>query len=155
MVFQLRSSAFDNKGSIPANHTCKGEEVSPPLNWSDPPRRTESFAVIMEDVDAPIGTITHWVLYNIPSEKRELQEAVPHQKSFPDGTIQGRNGMRKNRYMGPCPPFGMHRYYFKIFALDTVLEPDHKVNKKKLLRLMEGHILDKSQLMGLYSKNPK
>ena len=152
MVFQLGSTVFDYEGSIPDRFTCRGEETSPPLNWLDSPEGTKSFAIVMEDVDTPIGTITHWILYNIPFDKSELAESILQEEIFPDGMVQGRNGMRKNRYMGPCPPFGKHRYYFNIFALDTVLDPNPKVNKKKLLRQIEGHILGQAEIMGFYSK---
>jgi len=97
------------------------------------------------------------LIYNIPAEKRELSKAIPYQNSFPDGTIQGKNGMWKNGmwkngYMGPCPLWGKHRYYFKIYALDTVLKADFKINKKKLLKVIENHILDQAHLIGYYSK---
>lgn len=152
MAFQLLSTAFNHEGEIPELYTCKGKNVSPPLTWKNPPEGTKSFALIAEDTDTPFGTITHWVLYNIPPDRAELEEAVPTQEQFPDGTIQGKNGMRRNGYMGPCPPWGKHRYYFTIYALDTVLKEDPDMNKKKLLKAVEGHILDKTDLMGYYSK---
>lgn len=150
--FQLLSKAFKNEENIPDLYTCKGKNVSPPLRWNNPPKGTKSFVLTLEDLDTPFGTITHWVIYNIPAEKRELSEAIPYQNSFPDGTIQGKNGMWKNGYMGPCPLWGKHRYYFKIYALDTVLKADSKINKKKLLKVIEDHILNQAHLMGYYSK---
>jgi Raf kinase inhibitor-like YbhB/YbcL family protein len=152
MSFALTSRAFRHEGDIPDHYTCVGENVSPPLNWSDPPDGTRSFALIAEDLDTPVGTITHWVLYNIPPESRHLPEALPHRKSFPDGTVQGRNGMRRSAYMGPCPPWGKHRYLFRIFALDIMLKVDARMTKKKLLKAMANHILGESALMGHYSK---
>jgi len=152
MEFQLMSNAFEHEGSIPDLYTCKGKNVSPPLNWSNPPEGTESFALIAVDPDAVLMTFTHWVLCNIPPEKRELTEAVPHQGKFEDGMIQGRNGMRRNRYMGPCPPWGKHRYIFTLYALDVIVDVDAQMNKKRLLRALKGHILAQAELMGFCSK---
>jgi len=124
--------------------------MSPPLKWKGVPTNTESFVLIMEDPDTPVGTITNWVMYNIPSKVRKLKENIPHKKKFSNGVIQGRNSRRKNHYMGPCPPFGEHRYVFKLYALDTKLNEDTKI--KELLKKMEGHLLDQAELMGRYSK---
>jgi len=152
MNLQLMSDAFKHEGIIPDLYTCKGENISPPLRWKNPPEETESFAIIAEDTDTPFGTITHWVIYNIPAVKSELPEAIPQQESLSGGTLQGKNGMRKTGYMGPCPPWGKHRYFFKIYALDTVLKPESNMSKKKLMKAIEGHALGEAQLMGLYSK---
>ena len=153
MEFRIFSKAFEDGTLIPDlySHTRRGKNISPPLHWENPPGQTKCFAIIVEDVDAPIiAPISHWVLYNIPSEKRELQEGVPPQESFPDGTIQGKNFYNRNAYMGPSPPFGTHRYYFKIFALDAKIKIDQKMTRKKLLKLIEQHILEQAHLMGLY-----
>lgn len=150
--FQLVSDAFEHEGIMPDLYTCRGENVSPSLRWSDPPEGTKSFALIAVDPDAILMTFTHWVLCNIPAEKRELSEAVPHREEFEDGTIQGRNGMRRNKYLGPCPPWGKHRYIFTIYALDVILDVNPKINKRKLLKAMEGHILAQAELVGHYSK---
>lgn len=155
MEFGIFSKAFEDGALIPDlySHTRRGKNISPPLHWENPPWQTKCFAIIVEDVDAPIiAPISHWVLYNIPSEKRELQEGVPPQESFPDGTIQGKNFFRRNAYMGPSPPFGTHRYNFKIFALDEKIKMDPKMTRKKLLKAMGRHIVGKAQLGGLYSK---
>ncbi len=152
MNFQLKSDAFEHEGHMPDLYTCKGKDISPPLMWIDPPEGTKSFAIITVDPDAILMTFTHWVMCNIPAEKRELPEAVPHQEEFENGAIQGRNGMRNNKYMGPCPPWGKHRYIFTIYALDVILGVDPKMNKKRLLKAMEGHILAQAELMGYYSK---
>lgn len=155
MEFKISSKAFKNGEQIPDlySNTRLGKNISPPLKWENPPEQTKCFALIVEDIDAPIvGTISHWVLYNIPYEKRELQEGIPHQESFSDGTIQGKNFFNRNAYMGPSPPFGTHRYYFKIYALDTTIKLDSKMNRKTLLKAMEKHILEQAQLMGCYSK---
>lgn len=155
MEFKLLSKAFKNGELIPDiySNTRLGKNVSPPLNWVNPPEQTKCFAIIVEDVDAPIvGIISHWILYNIPFEKRELEEGIPRQESFSDGTIQGKNFFNRNTYMGPSPPFGTHRYYFKIYALDAEIELEPKMSRKKLLKATEHHILRQAQLMGLYSK---
>lgn len=155
MEFRLLSKAFKNGELIPDlySNTRLGKNISPPLNWENPPEQTKCFAIIVEDVDAPIvGIIPHWVLYNIPSEKRELQEGIPQQESFSDGIIQGKNFFNRNAYMGPNPLFGTHRYYFKIYALNAKIKLDPKMIRKKLLKETEQHILGQAQLLGLYSK---
>ena len=152
MDFQLMSDAFEHKRRMPDLYTCKGENISPPLRWSGPPEGTKCFALIAVDPDAILMTFTHWVLCNIPAEKRDLPEAVPQQGEFEDGMIQGRNGMRRNKYVGPCPPWGNHRYIFTIYALDVIVDANAKMNKKKLLRAMKGHILARAELLGYYSK---
>ncbi len=120
--------------------------------WEDPPSGVKSFGIIMEDLDIPFGTITHWILYNIPAKNRELLENIPHHDSLPDGTLQGKNGMRKTGYMGPCPPFGIHRYKFTLYAIDTVLGINSKMNKKRFLKEIEDHILAQAHLVAYYSK---
>lgn len=155
MEFKLSSKAFKNGELIPDlySNTRLGKNISPPLNWENPPEGTKYFAIIVEDVDAPlVGIISHWVLYNILPEKRELPEGIPQQESFSDGTIQGKNFFKRNAYLGPSPPFGTHRYYFKIFALDAKIKPDPKMTRKKLLKAIDQHILGQARLMGLYSK---
>ncbi len=158
MEFKILSKAFKDGEAIPDlySKTRRGKNISPPLNWENPPEQTKYFAIIAEDVDAPIvGTISHWVLYNIPAETREFPEGIPERESFPDGTIQGKNFFRRNAYMGPNPPFGTHRYYFRIFALDAKIDVDPKMTRKKLLKISELHILARAQLMGLFSKKRK
>jgi Raf kinase inhibitor-like YbhB/YbcL family protein len=154
MVLELRSSVFNHEGSIPDRYTCRGEDVSPPLQWTDPPEETVSFALLMSDLDTPLGVLSHWVLYNIPCEMRSLPEAIPHQETLTNGSLQGRNGTRKLGYMGPCPPFGNHRYVFDLYALDKMIEPHSKMTKRRLLQAMENHILGQTRLMGHYSKKP-
>ncbi|MBN2380803.1 YbhB/YbcL family Raf kinase inhibitor-like protein [candidate division WOR-3 bacterium] len=151
MDFQLRSPAFENEGDIPAKYTCQGEEVSPPLRWENPPKGTASFALITEDLVKWI-IITHWVVYNIPEDCRELPEAIPVQEVLQDGTCQGKNWRHENGYMGPCPIGGRHRYRFTIFALDTVLVANPRISKKRLLKAIDGHILDSATLLGYYAK---
>jgi Raf kinase inhibitor-like YbhB/YbcL family protein len=153
MVFHLESEAFVHGGEIPGLHTCRGSGVSPPLAWSDPPEKTRSFALTMEDSDTPVGTISHWVLFNIPASTRSLPARIPPLQQFPDGKVQGRNGMRRNRYMGPCPPWGTHRYTFRLYALDTLIAPEARTGKRRLERAMKGHILAHAELMGRYGSS--
>jgi len=147
-MFELISSAFENEGNIPDLYTCRGKNISPPLSFNNPPAQTKSYALIMEDLDTPIGTITHWLIYNIPSEVNKLPKAVPPGRLLANNLRQGRNGMYRFGYMGPCPPWGKHRYYFRLFALNTFVETDAVFNKKKLLREIETHVLDTAVLMG-------
>lgn len=153
MTIQLTSNAFGNNGIIPAEHTCtsEGQDTSPPLNWINIPEGTKSLALIMDDPDAPFGWV-HWVMYNIPASKTGLPVNVRKAGQLPDGTLQGMNDFKRLGYGGPCPPSGTHRYYFRIYALDTVLEPYPNMTKQNLVQLMNGHILAEGELMGRYSK---
>jgi len=148
---KLASPAFGNGERMPDKYTCRGEEVSPPLAWTDPPEGTASFALVAEDLDTPIGVLTHWVVYNIPSEWNELPEALPRAKA-PGGRVrQGRNGVFRTGYMGPCPPWGEHRYLFRLYALDTQL--DTVIGSKRgLMKAIRDHVLAESELTGTYSK---
>jgi Raf kinase inhibitor-like YbhB/YbcL family protein len=149
---EIRSSAFQEGALIPGKYTCDGMDVSPPLEWSQVPDGTESFALICDDPDAPVGTWVHWVIYNIPGEVRELAEGIPARDVLENWSAQGRNDFRKIGYGGPCPPRGTHRYYFNIYALDTNLDVGPGILKKELIRAMEGHILAEGQLMGKYKR---
>ena len=149
---KIKSSAFEEGGMIPGKYTCDGENVSPPLSWSDAPAETKTFALINHDPDAPAGTWVHWVIYNIPGSEKELPEAIAPKKNLDNGAVQGVNDFRKTGYGGPCPPGGTHRYYFKLYALDTKLDLQGDVTKDKLLDAMRGHILAEGQLMGKYSR---
>lgn len=146
------TSVFKEKEKIPAKYTCSEQDISPPLNWRNAPEKTVSFALIMDDPDAPMGTWVHWVMWNIPADQTELKENVAKQSELTGGIKQGTNSGGKIGYMGPCPPSGVHRYYFKLYALDTKLQFEGKVTKEKLLEAMEGHILSEGTLMGLYDK---
>lgn len=148
----LTSSAFVHGAMIPKQYTCDGQDVSPPLSWSDPPEKTRSFALIMDDPDAPMGTWVHWVIYNIPATARALPEGVSKDADLPDGSRQGRNSWRRIGYGGPCPPSGTHRYFFKLYALDTVLALASGATKEELLKAMEKHILAQAELMGRYAR---
>ena len=148
----LSSSAFANEGDIPDRYTCRGKNISPPLCFANAPEGTESYALIMVDLDTPVGTVTHWVLYNVPADFRELGEGIPPGRLPADGLNQGRNGTFRFGYMGPCPPWGRHRYLFRLFALDRVLPRDGTLNRRKLMRMMETHILAEAALLGYYAK---
>jgi len=152
----LTSDAFAHGQSIPAKYTCVGKDISPALAWGEPPAGTQSFALIMDDPDAPIGTWVHWVLYNIPAETRNLEEALPVTgKNVPEGqggVFTGKNSGGNIGYNGPCPPSGTHRYFFKLYALDETVGLLPGADKGELLKAMEGHILAQGELVGTFSK---
>lgn len=153
MAFQLTSSAFKNGETIPGQFTGDGPDLSPPLSWTDPPEGAKSFALICDDPDAPVGTWVHWVIFNIPAEARGLGEGVRTEKELPDGSRQGINDFRKIGYGGPAPPRGpSHRYFFKLYALDTKVSNPAGISKQELLNAMRGHILAETQLMGRYKR---
>ena len=153
MSLEVKSSAFKEGEMIPSMYTCDGENVSPPLTWSPGPGGTRSFALISDDPDAPMGNWVHWVIYNIPPEKAGLPEDVPDDNALVDGAKQGITDFGRPGYGGPCPPGGTHRYYFKVYALDTILDLGTGEKKKDLLKAMEGHVLAEGQLMGKYKRN--
>lgn len=148
----ITSSSFKEGGMIPAKYTCDGENISPPLEWSQIPEGTKSFALISDDPDAPAGDWVHWVLYNLPPSVTSLVENILKEKTLENGAKQGINDFRKTGYDGPCPPGGTHRYFFKLFALDTMLEEKENMTKSDLLNVMKGHILSNAQLIGKYSR---
>jgi len=152
MRIEIKSRVFENEGMIPRKYTCDGDDISPPLSWHSVPEETKSIAVICDDPDAPMGTWVHWVVYDIPPETRELKENVTPEREMDIGGIQGMNDFKKVGYGGPCPPGGTHRYFFKIFALDSCLELGPGATKDQLLIAMEGHILAKGELIGKYSR---
>jgi Raf kinase inhibitor-like YbhB/YbcL family protein len=152
MSFELTSAAFAPGEMIPRKYTCDGEDISPPLRWGDPPPDSKSLALISDDPDAPIGTWVHWVLYNLPAESRALPEAVPGDADLPDGSRNGRSSWGRLGYGGPCPPGGTHRYFFKLYALDAVLDLGAGAGKEQLLKAMEGHILAQTEVMGVYRR---
>lgn len=153
MLYQITSTAFSQGESIPVKYSCDGEDISPPLVWGDPPDGTQSFALIMDDPDAPVGVWDHWVVFNIPANVRELPEDMPAGMKFGDlAATFGKNSWGRSGYGGPCPPGGTHRYFFKLYALDTVLSLNEGANKKQVLAAMEGHVLAETELMGTYSR---
>jgi len=155
MTLDLKSDAFVSGQSIPAKYTCTGKNVSPALTWSEPPAGTLSFTLIMDDPDAPMGTWVHWVLYNIPAERRSLEEDLPvtgKNVANTNGIFVGTNSSGSIRYDGPCPPGGTHRYYFKLYALDSQIGMLPGATKEEILREMKGHILAQGELMGTFSK---
>ncbi len=154
MPLQLISASFKPQGSIPARHTCDGEDVSPSLTWSDVPANAKSLALIVDDPDAPDPahpkmTWVHWVLYNLPLSATGLREGVPA-RELPAGTLEGTNDFKRTGYGGPCPPVGRHRYFHKLYALDTVLADLHQPSKAALEAAMKGHILAEADLVGTY-----
>jgi Raf kinase inhibitor-like YbhB/YbcL family protein len=147
MSLTLTSDAFANGQSIPAKYSCVGKNLSPALAWNEPPAGTQSFALIMDDPDAPMGTWVHWVLFNIPVSTLSLQEGMD------TGTMSaGRNSSGNMSYDGPCPPSGTHRYFFKLYALDATLSFSPGATKEQLLAALKGHILAQGELMGTFSK---
>jgi Raf kinase inhibitor-like YbhB/YbcL family protein len=151
IAFEIASPAFKNGESIPSDFSCDGRDVSPALAWTEPPSRTQSLALIMDDPDAPIGIWIHWVIFNIPASTRDLKEGTPTDPQLSDGSLQGKTSAGSSGYHGPCPPSGTHRYFFKLYALDTMLSLTANADKKELLAAMEGHILANAELMGTYS----
>jgi len=152
MEIKITTSAFVPGGKIPGKYTCDELDVSPPLTWTSVPEGTKTFALICDDPDAPMGTWVHWVLFNLPADIQELPENIPPERELESGGKQGMNDFRKIGYGGPCPPGGTHRYYFKLYALDTELDLEVGATKRELLKAMEGHILAEGQLMGRYER---
>ncbi len=153
MALQLTSPDFSSGGNIPKPFTCDGADVSPALQWNAPPDKTQSFALIADDPDAPVGTWVHWVLYDAPASLRALPQNYPKTEQAADGTRQGTNDFKKIGYGGPCPPPGKpHRYFFRLYALDTKLNLKPGATKKDVERGMQGHILVQGEYMGRYSR---
>lgn len=153
MALELKCSAFSDGGNLPSKYTCDGNgDYSPPLSWTGAPAGTKSFALISDDPDAPAGTWVHWLMWNIPATTSTLKENFDKSPTLPDGTRQGINDGRRSGYGAPCPPSGTHRYYFKLYALDTTLDLPPTTTKTSLQSAMQGHILEQSQIMGKYSR---
>ncbi len=152
---ELKSPAFEAMGVIPRRHTCEGDDVSPPLQWSDPPVGTRGFALIVDDPDAPDPAkpervYVHWVLYDIPAGVRLLPDNAD--RALPEGTRRGKNDWNRADYGGPCPPIGRHRYFHKLYALDKVLGDLGTPTKAELEAAMKGHVLAQAELIGTYQK---
>ncbi|MGC8863059.1 MAG: YbhB/YbcL family Raf kinase inhibitor-like protein [Armatimonadota bacterium] len=148
----ITSTAFVNGGMIPPKYTADGANVSPPLAFSGVPAGTKTLALICDDPDAPHRTWVHWVLFNLPARVTRLPENVPPLPKLPSGALQGRNDFGKIGYGGPAPPSGTHRYFFKVYAVDTVLSLEPGATKDRLLKAMDGHILAQGELVGRYSR---
>ena len=145
---QLKASAFNPGSDIPVQFTCDGSDTSPALIWTTPPEGTQSFALVMEDPDAPPGTFIHWLVYDLPASERELTEGVAPKGPLSSGARQGRNDFGKIGYGGPCPPPGPpHHYYFRLYALDTRLDLKAGATRAQLDRAMRGHVLAQTELM--------
>ena len=149
---QIKSSVFEHNEMIPKKYTCDGEDISPPLSWDGVPEGAKSLALISDDPDAPMGTWVHWVLYDLLSSVKELEENFPKDKTLSNGAKQGITDFKRIGYGGPCPPSGTHRYFFKLYALDKKVNLEPGVTKKQLLQAMEGHILAQAELMGKYKR---
>ena len=156
MTLQLTSTAFTHDGAIPKKHTCQGQDVSPALKWEGVPPEAKSLALIVDDPDAPDPkapkmTYVHWVLFNLPPDSKGLPEGV-RSSQLPSGTGEGRNDWRRTGYGGPCPPIGRHRYFFKLYALDTIFEGLDNPTKKDVEKAMKGHVVGQTELVGTYQK---
>lgn len=149
MTFKLHSASFDANELIPVEYTCDGKDISPALSWTGTPDNTKSFVLIVDDPDAPVGTWDHWILFNIPASTQQLNENI---KSLPAGTKVGVNSWRRNDYGGPCPPDRIHRYFFRLYALDTLLNLKEGSTKAQIQQAMNGHILATAELMGKYDR---
>ena len=157
MPLTLRSSAFTHNGEIPRRYTCQGEDISVPLSWSGAPAATKGFVLVVDDPDAPDPkaprmTWVHWVLYNLPPTANALKEGV-RSVDLPKGTLEGLNDWKRTGYGGPCPPIGRHRYFHKLYALDSPLPAMESPTKVELEQAMKGHVLEKAELIGTYQKS--
>ena len=159
MALKLTSSAFQHGGPIPSQYTCEGRDISPPIAWAGAPQNAKSFALIVDDPDAPDPAkpqrvYVHWVVYNIPTSVMSLSENAS-KAAMPAGAVQGKNDWANAGYGGPCPPIGRHRYFFKVYALDTLLTGLKDANKAGVERAIKGHVVDSGELMGTYQKTKK
>ncbi len=148
----VTSPTFKQGAMIPAKYTCDGDGISPPLAWSGAPEKTTTFALIVDDPDAPRGTFVHWVLFNIPASVTKLAEHFPPSQTFPNGMVSGTNDAGTFGYTPPSPPSGTHRYFFKVYALDSTISLAAGATKAQLVEAMNGHILASGQLIGRYKR---
>lgn len=150
--FSLSTTSFQAGADIPARFTCNAENLSPALAWTDPPAGTQAFALLVDDPDAPGGVFNHWVLFDLPASARELNEGVP-KNGDPEGARQGHNGFDELGYGGPCPPPGhVHRYYFRLYALDQKLNLPAGASKSAVEKAMKGHVLAQAEVMGRFKR---
>jgi Raf kinase inhibitor-like YbhB/YbcL family protein len=151
MPFNITSTAFEYGEIIPDIYTCEGDDISPRLRWDEEPKETVSFALTMEDPDAPGGTFTHWMVYNIPNDCHELEKIIPKGKHLDNGAFQGKNDFGKVGYNGPCPPQGTkHRYFFRIYALKKKLPPESIKNGPQFHQAIAEHVMDEAEYMGKF-----
>ncbi|MEN6421084.1 MAG: YbhB/YbcL family Raf kinase inhibitor-like protein [Smithella sp.] len=151
-AMEIKSTSFNHEDMIPAKYTCDGQNISPPLSWNKAPEKTKSFALICDDPDAPAGLWVHWVLFDIPATVNALPENVSRKEEIAGIGKNGKNTSGRYGYDGPCPPGGTHRYYFKLYALDSMLNLKAGLTKDQLLAAMKGHVLAEAQLMGRYRR---
>ena len=144
---EITSPAFEHNQNIPPKYTCDGENISPPLNFSDIPEKAQSLVLISDDPDAPAGTWIHWLIWNIDPNTNQIAE-----NSVPQGSIEGTTSFGQTGYGGPCPPSGQHRYFFKLYALDTKIELNPEAKKEDLEKAISNHILDQTEIIGLYQR---
>jgi len=148
----LTSPSFLDGKTIPADFTCDGRDITPPLEWSDAPENSTQFALLMDDPDAPGGTWSHWVMYGIPANHSRLEESIPATPDLPDGSRQGRNSWGRIGYGGPCPPSGIHRYVFRLFALSNAPNMETGLSSSRVMVAIRNHILAEAHLTGLYQR---
>ncbi|MGE5500288.1 MAG: YbhB/YbcL family Raf kinase inhibitor-like protein [Syntrophothermus sp.] len=153
MEIKLESPAFKNGDFIPVRYTCDGENISPALKWNRPDSdKVKNYCLLVEDPDAPGGIFVHWIVVDIPANMTSLTEGITNQRNLPDGAEMGMNGARRIGYFGPCPPSGVHRYFFRIYAIDTILKMEAGMTKDEMLKAIKGHIVAEGELMGKYQK---
>ena len=150
--FTIDSKSFENNRYIPSKYSYHNSNISPELHWKNFPKKTKSFAIIVDDPDAPVKTWIHWVIYNIPLNITSLKEHLRHEKVFPNGITQGKSDFNNFGYDGPAPPYGTHHYHFKIYALNAELNLKPGLTKKELIEKIENHILAQTEIIGLFSK---
>ncbi len=152
---QVEITAFTNNTNIPQEYTCSGQNISPEIKWSNAPEDTKSFVLIVDDPDAPAGNWVHWVAYNIPANKNSLPENITSTSQLEDGTLQGSNSFNNLGYGGPCPPqgHGAHRYFFKLYALDTMLDLTSGASKTHIEQAMAEHVIDRAETVGHFERN--
>ncbi len=150
--FSIKSESFENNGFIPSKYSYHRENVSPELHWDNFPKKTKSFAIIVDDPDAPSKTWVHWVIYNIPNTTTSLKENISHRKILSNGITQGKSDFGNFGYDGPAPPYGTHHYHFKIYALDAELNLPPGLLKNELEEKIQSHIISKAEIVGLFRK---
>ncbi|MBD3360547.1 YbhB/YbcL family Raf kinase inhibitor-like protein [Candidatus Peregrinibacteria bacterium] len=144
---EITSTAFNNNENIPSKYTCDGQDINPPLQISGTPENAKSLVLIVDDPDAPAGTWIHWTVWNIDPKIIEIPE-----NSVPAGAVEGETSFENTGYGGPCPPSGTHRYFFKLYALDIMLDLDQNAKSDDIYQVMEGHTVDSAELIGLFSR---